>query len=65
MGLIFPENIKPSKRKLNPNGLIIIESAPWQIKSLKDFAIKKGFSHLKTIYDLEKRARALVLGQRA
>ncbi|WNY68423.1 peptide chain release factor N(5)-glutamine methyltransferase [Borreliella lusitaniae] len=52
-----------AKEKLNPNGIIIIESAPWQIESLKDFAIKKGFSHLKTIYDLEKRARALVLGQ--
>lgn len=56
--------LSQAKEKLNPNGLIIIESAPWQIKSLKDFAIKKGFSHLKTIYDLEKRARALVLGQK-
>ncbi|WP_424632282.1 peptide chain release factor N(5)-glutamine methyltransferase [Borreliella lusitaniae] len=55
--------LSQAKEKLNPNGIIIIESAPWQIESLKDFAIKKGFSHLKTIYDLEKRARALVLGQ--
>ncbi|WKC90595.1 peptide chain release factor N(5)-glutamine methyltransferase [Borreliella carolinensis] len=56
--------LSQAKEKLSTNGLIIIESAPWQIKSLKDFAIKKGFSHLKTIYDLEKRARALILGQR-
>ncbi|WNY65670.1 peptide chain release factor N(5)-glutamine methyltransferase [Borreliella andersonii] len=56
--------LSQAKEKLNPNGLIIIESAPWQIKSLKDFAIKKGFSYLKTIYDLEKRERALILGQR-
>ncbi|QFI14337.1 peptide chain release factor N(5)-glutamine methyltransferase [Borrelia sp. CA_690] len=56
--------LNQAKAKLNPNGIIIIELAPWQIKSLKDFAIKKGFSHLKTIYDLEKRARALVLGQK-
>lgn len=57
--------LSQAKDKLNPNGLIIIESAPWQMNSLKDFAIKKGFIHLKTIYDLEKRARALVLGKRA
>ncbi|AJA90028.1 SAM-dependent methyltransferase [Borreliella chilensis] len=53
-----------AKEKLSPNGLIIIESAPWQIKGLRDFANKKGFLYLKTIYDLENRERALVLGKR-
>ncbi len=35
--------LNQAKEKLSPNGLIIIESAPWQIKSLKDFAIKRDF----------------------
>ncbi|AHH03160.1 HemK family methylase [Borrelia nietonii YOR] len=61
-GLKIPKKIiKQAKYKLTKNGLLIIEMAPWQTKSLKKFAIQEGFEHLKTIYDIESRERALVL----
>ncbi|AHH10352.1 peptide chain release factor N(5)-glutamine methyltransferase [Borrelia coriaceae] len=53
--------IKQAKHKLTKNGLLIIEMAPWQMQSLRQFAIQEGFEYLKTIYDIENRARALVL----
>nr|WP_024654067.1 peptide chain release factor N(5)-glutamine methyltransferase [Borrelia persica] len=53
--------IKQAKDKLTKNGLLILEMAPWQTKSLKKFAIQEGFKHLKTIYDIENRERALLL----
>ncbi|UPA11889.1 peptide chain release factor N(5)-glutamine methyltransferase [Borrelia venezuelensis] len=61
-GLEIPKKIiRQAKHKLAKNGLLIIEMAPWQTKSLKDFAIQEGFDYLKTIYDIESRERALVL----
>ena len=58
---IIKKIIKQAKFKLVHNGLLIIEMAPWQTKSIKKFAIQKGFKHLKTIYDIENRERGLVL----
>ncbi|ACH94449.1 peptide chain release factor N(5)-glutamine methyltransferase [Borrelia recurrentis] len=53
--------IKQAKYKLTKNGLLILEMAPWQKKSLEKFAIQEGFTYLKTIYDIENRERALLL----
>ncbi|QFP42116.1 peptide chain release factor N(5)-glutamine methyltransferase [Borrelia miyamotoi] len=53
--------IRQAKCKLAQNGLLIMEMAPWQTKSLKKFAIQEGFKYLKTIYDIERRERGLIL----
>ncbi|BCR21632.1 peptide chain release factor N(5)-glutamine methyltransferase [Borrelia sp. HM] len=58
---IIKKIIKQAKYKLVKNGLLIIEMAPWQTKSITKFAIQEGFKYLKPIYDIEKRKRGLVL----
>ncbi|WKC57771.1 peptide chain release factor N(5)-glutamine methyltransferase [Borrelia sp. P9F1] len=53
--------IQQSKHRLARNGLLIMESAPWQIEPIKEFAVREGFLYLKTLRDIEARKRALVL----